>query len=333
MALKVNFHFLLKLFLCVFLFFPSQSQAQELDLVTTDFQTYKINDSTYYHYSKPKFFDMITNIPGDLVGFGNFLVQKENVFWVGASVASTMMIIPFDQDILEGAGQLGSNIGWDKDPSYSKLGGVFSVIPDDINSAVYYIGNGGTTLLLSGGFYAYGLIAKDYRSLNTASELVEVLLAVGVVTQTIKRITGRQSPSAAIESGNPGGHWTPFPSFKSYQNNTPNYDAMPSGHVATFMATVTVIATNYPEYKWIKPVGYSLMGVLAFEMVSSKVHWASDYPLAILIGYAIGKQVANRRIKKETKVQVGQERKTNYDFDYSFSIIGDTKFGGITITF
>jgi hypothetical protein len=44
------------------------------------------------------------------------------------------------------------------------------------------------------------------------------------------------------------------------------------------MATITVIASNYPEIKWIKPVGYTLMGAMAFEIMSSKVHWASDYP-------------------------------------------------------
>lgn len=99
-------------------------------------------------------------------------------------------------------------------------------------------------MLLSGTFYAIGKINNDYRVLNTSSELVEVLLALGLVTQTIKRITGHQSPSTAIESGNPGGHWTPFPSFKAYQTHTPNYDALPSGHVATFMATITVISTN-----------------------------------------------------------------------------------------
>ncbi|GMN08056.1 hypothetical protein MTsPCn5_34450 [Croceitalea sp. MTPC5] len=121
---------------------------------------------------------------------------------------------------------------------------------------------------------------------------------IGVITQTIKRFAGRQSPGPAIDSGNPGGHWTLFLRIKEYQTRTSNYDAMPSGHVATFMATITVIATNYPEIKWIKPVGYTLMGIMAFEMMSSRVHWASDYPLGLFIGYVVGKAAANRRIKK-----------------------------------
>ena len=83
----------------------------------------------------------------------------------------------------------------------------------------------------------------------------------------------------------------------------PYYDAMPSGHVATFMATFTVLTQNYPDVKWIKPVGYTLMTALAFQMMSSKVHWASDYPIAVLIGYVIGKTTANRRIKKHDSAE------------------------------
>ncbi len=116
-------------------------------------------------------------------------------------------------------------------------------------------------------------------------------------------MSGRQSPGPAIDSGNPGGQWKLIPSLKAYQTNTSNYDSMPSGHLAIFMATITVIATNHPEIKWIEPVGYSLMGTMAFEMMSSKVYWASDYPSAILIGYVVGKTVANRRIIKKSKTE------------------------------
>lgn len=67
------------------------------------------------------------------------------------------------------------------------------------------------------------------------------------------------------------------------------------------MATPTVIAKNYPEIKWIKPVGYSLLGLTAFNMISSKVYCVSEYPIAILIGYVIGRNAANKRIIKRLK--------------------------------
>jgi hypothetical protein len=69
----------------------------------------------------------------------------------------------------------------------------------------------------------------------------------------------------------------------------PNHDAFPTGHLATAMATVTVIAQNYPEKRYIKPVGYSLMTLLGFSMLNNGVHWISDYPLGIAMGYVFAK--------------------------------------------
>jgi len=318
---------------------PTEKKLTALDSVQTQgVQQYTQCDPNFiFQYKKPKFWDMFKYIPNDLYRFGKFTIQKQNLKWDALALGSTIAIIPYDQKILEDAGKLGNKLGgWDKDSKYGKLFGVFTIIPKNIPSAVYFMGNGGTTLLLSGMFYGFGkLHQNDLRALNTSNELIECLFSVGVTTQTIKRITGRQSPSRALLFGNDGGDWNPFPSFSAYQSKTPNYDAMPSGHIATFMASVTVIATNYPEYKWIKPVGYSAMGLLAFNMVSGKVHWASDYPIGIFIGYVMGKEIANRRITKIPKNKVGivAPIKNHYKINYSMNNYYNTTLLGATITF
>ena len=93
----------------------------------------------------------------------------------------------------------------------------------------------------------------------------------------------------------PAGDWHPFPNPGKYQKSVSNYDAFPSGHLATAMATITILAGNYPDNKYIKPVGYSLMGLLGYAMLNNGVHWISDYPLAIAIGYTCGKIAVSRR--------------------------------------
>jgi hypothetical protein len=317
--------------LCLLLFYTffSYTQTEEKNLI--DMQVVKINDNLSYIYTKPKIWDTFKYVRKDYIEFGKYLIQKDHLPQVGAAVAGTIALIPVDRKLLDNATEIGSKIGWDKEGEYLHISGV-RMLPADSSSAIYHIGNGGTTLLLSAGFLIYGKINNDYRALNTSSELAEVLISVGLVTQTIKRITGRQSPIRAISSENESGHWTPFPSFKSYQTNTPNYDAMPSGHLATYVASLFVISTNYPEKKWIKPVGYTLGGLLAFKMVSSKVHWTSDYPFAVLIGYAIGKNAANRRIKKTQSIKIGKV-KYNYKINYNLSNFGDNLIGGINVTF
>jgi hypothetical protein len=108
-------------------------------------------------------------------------------------------------------------------------------------------------------------------------------------------MTGRESPSRATT---PTGKWRPFPSLSNYQKHGATYNAFPSGHLATLTASVTIVAENYAEYKFIKPLGYSLMGLLSLEMMNNNVHWASDYPLAIGIGYVLGKTIAHNGRKK-----------------------------------
>lgn len=296
-------------------------------------QEFVLEDGSVYTYKKPKFLDMVRYVPSDILDLGTFAIQKENLPWTGAAVGSTLVLLPFDQKLLDNAQQLGEPIGLTGNVRYGRVLEI-ELIPEDINGAIYFLGNGITPILVAGGFYAVGLINEDYRALNTASELIEVILTAGVVTQTIKRVSGRESPSAAIENGNPGGHWTPFPSFKAYNADTPHYDAMPSGHITTYMAALTVMTTNYPDNKYLKPVGYSLAAILGFEMMSSRVHWASDYPLAILMGYAIGKNAANRRIIKKVEVdETGAIIESRFQTDFSFNRSSDFTTIGIIVTF
>jgi membrane-associated phospholipid phosphatase len=106
--------------------------------------------------------------------------------------------------------------------------------PKNVNTALYQIGEGGTSMYLAGGLWIYGKLTHDYRAVQTAGDLAETFIVMGVSTQILKRISGRESPFVATK---PGGAWRPLPSFKEYQSHVPHYDAFPSGHLATMMAT------------------------------------------------------------------------------------------------
>jgi hypothetical protein len=114
---------------------------------------------------------------------------------------------------------------------------------------------------------------------------VEAVLASGTVVQLLKHITGRESP---FTRSSPTGLWRFFPNQLEYLKHVPAYDAFPSGHICTALATVIVIAENYPEVKWIRPVGYVVSGLVGVGMVNRGIHWYSDYPLGLAIGYAFG---------------------------------------------
>ena len=250
-----------------------------------------------WHYDKPKPFRWALHIPRDLGQFPAYAFRRENTSTlIGLAVGSVALWVA-DQAITNWSQSVGLQLGLaPKSTQHTLVSVPFHIgstslpfefnVPDNINSTFYYLGDGWTHLAVASSFWIYGGINKDNRALRTSSELGEAIFSTGLVVQGLKRITGRQSPYVATKDR---GEWHLFPSYSRYQSFVPNNDAFPTGHLATAMATVTVIADNYPEYHFIRPVGYGLMGLLGYAMLNNGVHWASDYPIGIALGYAFGK--------------------------------------------
>ncbi|HAT72693.1 MAG TPA: hypothetical protein DCS63_07740 [Elusimicrobia bacterium] len=257
-------------------------------------RTYTLKDGYTLTYARPGLWRTIGAGPSDWGLFVKESFKKESLPWLAAIGASTLILIEYDQKIFDNTQRLGKKLNIsreDKTKTYLKIGGV-SVFrgPSDLGSALYFLGDGWVNLGLFGYFETYGLIKKDWRAAQTGHQLAEGLLVTGFTTQVMKRVSGRETPRAATA---PRGVWRMFPSFKDFQAHRTRYDAFPSGHLATCMMTVTVIAENYPEKKYIKPLGYALVGALSFQMVNNGVHWASDYPLGLALGYGIGKAISS----------------------------------------
>jgi len=265
----------------------------------TKAQVYDLNSTESLLIYKPRPFEFVTNVPSDLAKFGKTVVAKKNLPALGLLIGSTAVLVALDQPLLDAAQQFGRFIHLDPERKFKRAIsfniGNFAVpvldVPQNLNSAFYFIGEGWPSILVAGSFYGYGIFTNDYRARQTSSQLAEMFFTLAITTQVLKRMTGRQSP---FNSTKPGGEWHPFTNLATYQADVSNYDAFPSGHLATIMATVTIIAGNYPDNKYIKPVGYSIMGLLGYAMMNNGVHWAGDYPIAIAIGYTCGKIALSR---------------------------------------
>jgi len=152
------------------------------------------------------------------------------------------------------------------------------------------IGDGTTQFALAGSFGAYGLLFKDQKALRTGSQIVQAVLASGAVIQVLKHLSGRESPFVRTT---PFGVWKILPNQIDYHRRVPQFDAYPSGHICTSITTVIVIAENYPDVKWIRPAGYTFTTLVGLGMLSNGIHWASDYPLGLFIGYYFGMLAAH----------------------------------------
>ncbi|MBN2743390.1 MAG: phosphatase PAP2 family protein [Marinilabiliaceae bacterium] len=270
-------------------------------------QLYVINPEEQYIYFKPQPLSFIGNSFKDIYLAAGEAVKKENLWGMGAIAASTAILIVYDEEITAAAKQFGRFINLEATndaKNISPIEGVSFFVPTDLASSLYYIGDGITELSVNLGFYIYGWCTKDARALRTATQLTEGMIAVGTSVQVLKHLTGR---STAMMN-NDKDLWRPFPSLQAYHSSVPAYDAFPSGHLATAMMTTTVIAMNYPEYKFVKPLCYTLMGLCGYQMLNNGVHWAGDYPLALAMGYTMGKIAVNRGRYKVQRPMMMQNR-------------------------
>jgi len=216
-----------------------------------------------------KWHTMITNLPGDWSQYYKLRFRASSIpEFVGISILTAGLIVTDDATYEI------------SDRWYRNSGPV-----SDVSNFFVSIGDGKSQFALAGAFAAYGLITNDTHALRTGSQIVQAVLASGAVVQVLKHITGRESP---FVRSSPTGIWRFFPNQIDYHKRVPAYDAFPSGHICTALATVIVIAENYPEEKWIRPVGYVISGLVGVGMVNRGIHWYSDYPLGLALGYMFG---------------------------------------------
>ena len=217
----------------------------------------------------PEWHAAISNIPGDWLRFARIAFAPRYAPLMAGTAGLTVALVAADNETWQRSHQ------WYTGSETVKW----------LSDKVEFVGDGRPQFGLAAAFAAYGFIAKDARALRTGSQIVETILASGTVVQVLKHITGRESP---FVSTRPGGRWDLFPNQIEYAKHVPHYDAYPSGHVTTALATVTVVIENYPEWWWARPVGYAAVAGLAVSMGNTGIHWYSDYPLAVVLGYAFG---------------------------------------------
>lgn len=278
-----------------------------------------IDSDHVYAYGKPRIYEPFARFGGDLLKLSDRSFAQDNRWNLGLITASTVLMVAYDQQLIDAAQEFGRRIDLDGENNLMTYVSVaeYPIFrgPTDLSSGLYYIGDGWTHISLAAGFLTYGLTADDNRAIQTASQLGEGMLTCGFTTQLIKHITGRESPFKSTANG---GVWRPFADQVKYHKNVPKYDAYPSGHLCTAMMTVTVIAENYPDHKYIWPLGWTMMSLLSYQMMNNGVHWISDYPLSIGMGYMLGKIAVEQGRRNISKTADNLEMNRNWYEKFSW---------------
>jgi PAP2 superfamily len=278
--------------------YPDFSQIEKVEN-PFDYKNYAgEKDQTSPRLPNVTWHDWITNIPQDYVRFYDVALNTSIPVYLSIA-ASTAALMATDRETFD------AQYKWYKSSHFLH----------EASNIFEQIGAGNGQLALTVVFVGFGLIDNDQRAIRTGSQIAQVTISSGAIVQVLKHLTGRESP---VVSTTRTGEWKFFPSPLAYHKRIPYYDAYPSGHLTTMISMVEVISENYPEWKWVDPVGYSISGLMAVSMVNKGVHWYSDYPLAIYLGYEFGKIVAHPEKYKSNsdasvnKVSINISPYTNY---------------------
>jgi len=163
---------------------------------------YTVAPGVTWHYDNTKAFSWAYHIPRDLGQFPGFAFRAENKETLLGLTAGSVALWAFDQGLLDGAQQFGRFANLKAASTQKTLVYIpFRIgsanlpfefnVPDNLNSAFYYLGDGWTHLAVASSFWIYGGVKKDNRALRTSSQLGEAIFSTGLVVQTLKRLAAR----------------------------------------------------------------------------------------------------------------------------------------------
>ncbi len=258
---------------------------------------------TSNHAQPLKWYTMLQRIPGDWNTVWKISISKSMLPTIGVITGLTLVMVVADQPLED----------------YATHAYFHNQTIRNFSDFFEYVGDGRPQFGLSAAFAVGGFLTHSDRALRTASQMTEAILACGAVIQVMKHLTGRESPFVSTERN---GRWDLFPNQIDYANKVPHYDAFPSGHIATTMTTLTVLLENYPETKpWLQPISYVIVGAVGAALCTTGIHWWSDFPLGVYLGYQFGMVAAHPEITGDSKP--AENESSGLTFSPSISSMGE----------
>ena len=142
---------------------------------------------------------------------------------------------------------------------------------------------GSTAFTLPGlaGFYIFGHVMENEKAKRTTLIATESLFITSLYTTVLKYAFGRARPHNADTSHDD--------SHLHFDGFSRKHNSFPSGHTATAFAIATVVANEYEETPYIKPISYGLATLAGLSRINDQKHWASDVFIGAALGYLTSK--------------------------------------------
>lgn len=153
------------------------------------------------------------------------------------------------------------------------------------------------------GLYVVGLVAKKQ---GIRDGIFGCVAAYGANTMirhgVIYPVIGRDRPEVNRNLSDSG--VTPTPAAQhgdQYDFGIPasgwEQHSFPGGHVATVTTCATFLSYRF-HLSAVEPVLAGLVAVMGIGRIADRGHWMSDQFVGVVFGYAIGREIANRQLKR-----------------------------------
>lgn len=197
------------------------------------------------------------NLPGDqkAIWLSPFRLRAHDSSWLGPFAATTGLLLAGDENFMLHERSNAQAIKRSNDVS-----------------------NGGLAVLagVPAGMYVWGSLYGSPRQRETGLLTAEALANSAIVSESLKRILGRERPTP---TGGQGRFLHEFadPSF-------------PSDHAMLSWTAASVIAHEYPG--WLsQTLAYGTAGAVSIARVSGRKHFPSDVAVSAPLGWLIGRQI------------------------------------------
>jgi membrane-associated phospholipid phosphatase len=187
-----------------------------------------------------------------------FRIKRQNAKWWLIFGAATGALIATDRFTSQQLPKTGHQVAFSRD--VSQLGAVYTLVP------------------LTGGLYLTGAVTGGSKLRDTGLLGGEALVDSLIVSEVFKAATGRQRPM----EGDGGVHF--------FHGS----DAFPSGHTIGSFAFASVIAHRYHDNKPVVFLAYGLATMVGAARFGARQHSASDIVAGGVMGWFIGRHVAER---------------------------------------
>jgi membrane-associated phospholipid phosphatase len=188
-----------------------------------------------------------------------FHIKRKDAKWWLIFGAATGALIATDRFTSQQLPKTGHEVAFSRD--VSQLGAVYTLVP------------------LAGGLYLTGALTGQSKLRDTGLLGGEALVDTLIVSEVLKAATGRQRPL----EGDGGVHF--------FHGS----DAFPSGHTIGSFAFASVIAHRYHDNKPVVILAYGLASLVGVARFGARQHSASDIVAGGVMGWFIGRHVAEGR--------------------------------------